>query len=276
MSSAKTYLISYNAASAALWAVLLVRVATLAATQGFAAVSSVNDYARIIQSFATLEIVHALTGLFPPFPLSHSTPLSSPLHQQLTSLLDQALTPISSLFLPERGLELFFTPTGIVPAKLDTTVMQVASRLLLVWGISWPFPELNTNPAYTSMLLAWSTTEVIRYGYFALRLLGIEPALLAWLRYSGFLVLYPMGITSEVAMVISAARGPAWTDHQWYSWCLAAILVAYIPGEPPTPYYSPYLPCTPFFFSKPVLTDTSFSKGRTRYTRTCSASARRH
>jgi len=100
-----------------------------------------------------------------------------------------------------------------------------------MWGISFPFPALNVSPFYSSMLVAWSTTEVIRYTYFALKQFDALPAWLHWLRYSAFLVLYPIGISSEVYMIILALRGPAATVHEYYPLALVAILLTYIPGE---------------------------------------------
>lgn len=62
--------------------------------------------------------------------------------------------------------------------------MQVASRILLVWAIADQFPfTVAESPAYSTMLLAWSTTEVIRYTYFVFVLTGRVPAVLQWLRY---------------------------------------------------------------------------------------------
>jgi len=66
-----------------------------------------------------------------------------------------------------------------------TTVMQVASRLLLVWGVVNNFPnETALSPVYSSMLIAWSVTEVIRYSFFAMNLWtgGAVPSMLQWLR----------------------------------------------------------------------------------------------
>ncbi len=112
--------------------------------------------------------------------------------------------------------------------------MQVASRYLLVWPVVYPFPHLAAAPAYTSMLLAWSLTEVIRYAYFALALTlpaGRQPP--AWftvLRYSTFTVLYPVGISSECLMIWSA-RAPAAALHPLLPWALYAVLAIYIPGS---------------------------------------------
>lgn len=58
-----------------------------------------------------------------------------------------------------------------------TTLMQVASRILLVWGVVDRHPD-DTSPSifYSTMLVAWSVTEVIRYGYFVMSLKGSGPA----------------------------------------------------------------------------------------------------
>lgn len=112
--------------------------------------------------------------------------------------------------------------------------MQVASRLLLVWGIAHSFPGSTAAaaPAYASMLLAWSLTEVIRYGYFVVNLTRAAgvPRWLILLRYNTFLVLYPLGISSECWLVYSAI-GPARGLGLGLEWVLGAILLIYVPGE---------------------------------------------
>ena len=122
---------------------------------------------------------------------------------------------------------------GIVRAPLLTTLMQVASRFLLVWGIASPhaFPSTTRNsPAYSTMLLAWSFTEVVRYSYFVFNLSGVGvPKLWTWLRYNTFLVLYPMGVASECWLVWKASA-PAGEKNETLKYGLWAILGVYVPG----------------------------------------------
>ncbi|KAK8933034.1 hypothetical protein H634G_07275 [Metarhizium anisopliae BRIP 53293] len=127
-------------------------------------------------------------------------------------------------------MEILHSLLGVVRAPVSTTVMQVFSRLLLVWPVvnTWPF--LALSPFYTSMLVAWSVTEVVRYSYFALSLAGALPSFLTWLRYSMFYILYPMGITSE-CMLVYAATGPAAERSSFAPWALYAILAIYVPGS---------------------------------------------
>ncbi|TKA74500.1 hypothetical protein B0A49_06571 [Cryomyces minteri] len=121
---------------------------------------------------------------------------------------------------------------GIVRAPLLTTLMQVSSRLLLVWGIVAQFPyTTTTSPFYSSMLLAWSITEVIRYSYFAFHLsVGRVPQVLAWLRYNTFFVLYPLGIASECALVWKSIE-PAERVGLGWAYALRGVLFIYVPGE---------------------------------------------
>jgi very-long-chain (3R)-3-hydroxyacyl-CoA dehydratase len=66
------------------------------------------------------------------------------------------------------------------------------------------------------MLTAWSMTEVIRYSYLALKLSGWDPYPFLWVRYSSYLILYPVGILSEMGMMWLALvpagklRGPVY------------------------------------------------------------------
>ncbi|KAK3302261.1 tyrosine phosphatase-like protein [Chaetomium strumarium] len=179
----KAYLILYNAASAIAWATILGRVVAVLGYKGapFFVPLVVDNFTRITQTCAIMEILHALTG--------------------------------------------------VVPAPVFTTSMQVASRLFLMWAVCWPFPQLNTSAWYSSMLCAWSLTEVMRYSYFALKQVEAVPGWLHWLRYSAFLILYPVGISSEVAMALRAIVGPASSLAPWYPYALAAVVLSYIPGS---------------------------------------------
>lgn len=108
--------------------------------------------------------------------------------------------------------------------------MQVSSRFLLVWCIVDVFPYLAQSPFYSSMLVAWSVTEIIRYSFFALSLSGFRPRALTWLRYNTFFVLYPVGIFSECTLIWLAV-GPAAELGEQHVWALYTILAIYVPGE---------------------------------------------
>lgn len=218
----KAYLILYNSASAIAWATILGRVVLVTWWKGAPFVPLVVDnFARVTQTFAVMEILHALTGAF-PFPIPGS---------QSPYALPSLCISMGGDRVNADGSCVFGGCAGVVPAPVFTTAMQVASRLFLMWAICWPFPQLNTSVFYTSMLCAWSLTEVMRYTFFALKQVEAVPGWLNWLRYSAFLVLYPVGISSELAMSLQALLGPASSLAPWYPYAILAVMLTYIPGK---------------------------------------------
>lgn len=107
--------------------------------------------------------------------------------------------------------------------------MQVFSRYAIVWGVTGLFPGVAASPAYASMLLAWSATEVVRYTYFAMTLSGARPAPLHWLRYHAFFVLYPLGISSEAWLIWRAVEPARAAAHPLYGAALWAYVVFVYP-----------------------------------------------
>lgn len=114
-------------------------------------------------------------------------------------------------------LEVVHASLGLVRSSVITTIMQVFSRLQLVWLLFPSVPASRDSVALFTCVAAWSCAELLRFPFFAVQQLlqlvefmqkdptPLEvPVLLKWLRYSGFTVLYPIGITSEVFCMCSS------------------------------------------------------------------------
>ena len=166
-----------------------------------------------------------------------------------------------------------------------SAVIQVASRFWALWGIVGVAPKECSTGAVRllrvgsvslelnliTLLICWSVTEVLRYGFYACKVtiscvllylhiepvgtrgaevwahvqeLGTMPYPLLWLRYSTFVPLYPLGVASEMTMVylamphIKAARPLSVSmpnslnfGFDYYIVCWLAI-ACYIPGLP--------------------------------------------
>lgn len=132
-------------------------------------------------------------------------------------------------------MEVYNSAVGNVKSPLFTTIMQVASRLLIVLGIfkALPYSPGNYHWAYITLCIAWSTTEIVRYYYYAAKLLTQDntPQALTWLRYSLFIVLYPMGISSEVFIIFKSLDEAQFVYGIGYKYFLVACLAAYVPGS---------------------------------------------
>jgi len=160
----------------------------------------------------------------------------------LPTLYDRIYLP---LFIAQTAalLEVFHSLLGLVRAPWFTTLVQVASRLFLLWGIIIVCPPSRHQYGFILMSLAWATSELPRYTFYAINLVGTVPGFLTYLRYSMFLILYPAGISGEVLCIISSLpylqtnpflriKMPnAYNFAFDYVWFLYFILALYVPGS---------------------------------------------
>jgi very-long-chain (3R)-3-hydroxyacyl-CoA dehydratase len=115
-----------------------------------------------------------------------------------------------------------------VRAPLIPTFIQTVAKNLVLWTIVRPFPVIALSPAYTILLTMWSIGEVIRYGYFTLMLSGFTHHFIIWLRYSAFILIYPIGISAEMWLVYKAIGE---SDSAWLTAIMYGELGLYFPGE---------------------------------------------
>ena len=116
---------------------------------------------------------------------------------------------------------------GLVPSQVLSNVIQVGSRTFVVW-FACAYALVGGNWIYPMMAVAWSISDAIRYLYYILNLVGIKSKMVTWLRYSLFLVLYPVGTAGEF-MLINLAR--SLNEFQKYNYPLLAILALYPIGK---------------------------------------------
>nr|AXF92439.1 (3R)-3-hydroxyacyl-CoA dehydratase [Aurantiochytrium sp. PKUSW7] len=118
------------------------------------------------------------------------------------------------------ALEVLHSIIRLVKSPVMTVLMQVSSRLLVLWLYTWPASACHSHWSLLLMVGSWASVEVPRYLFYALNLLPAfqgskMPYPLFWLRYSLFMVLYPTGITGEllqmyVALTTYYTFGSAW------------------------------------------------------------------
>ncbi|KAK4707748.1 hypothetical protein R3W88_028673 [Solanum pinnatisectum] len=139
--------------------------------------------------------------------------------------------------------EILHSLAGFVRSPISATLPQISSRLYVTWGILWSFPKVRSHILVSSLVISWSITEIIRYSFFGIReAFGSAPSWLLWLRYSTFLLLYPIGITSEVSLIYNALpymkesgkysiRMPnKWNFSFDYYYAAFVCLAIYLPG----------------------------------------------
>lgn len=127
-----------------------------------------------------------------------------------------------------------------VPSSPVTTFIQIFSRLMLVWGILVPIPEARSSLGVPLLLVAWSIAECTRYFYYGFHLYDVVPYFSTWLRYTLFIVLYPMGVTGELlttyASLSTISKKKLWSIELpnflnisfYYDYALILFMLSYI------------------------------------------------
>jgi len=141
-------------------------------------------------------------------------------------------------------LEILNASCGFVKSNPILTTFQVFSRVMVVCGVVMATPDAKESPGLPLALLAWSITEIIRYGYYALNIVNMVPYILIWLRYTTFIALYPIGVTGEL-LCFYWAQNYAKNNSVWsvnmpnkynatfsYFYLLWIVMVSYIPIFP--------------------------------------------
>ncbi|TKY67317.1 Very-long-chain (3R)-3-hydroxyacyl-CoA dehydratase 2 [Spatholobus suberectus] len=91
-------------------------------------------------------------------------------------------------------LEVIHGAIGIVPSGVLLPLLQWGGRTHFVLAIVRKLDELQELPSVFITFLAWSMGEVIRYSHYAFGCLGNCPSWMTYLRYTAFIVLYPLGV----------------------------------------------------------------------------------
>ncbi|EUB60721.1 Very-long-chain (3R)-3-hydroxyacyl-CoA dehydratase hpo-8 [Echinococcus granulosus] len=142
-------------------------------------------------------------------------------------------------------LEVFHACLRFVRSAPMTTAIQISSRLLILWGVLYMYPEVSVHVNFKKMMfVSWCLADFTRYLYYFLSTFTAVPRLLTILRYSLFLVLYPTGITGEIALMwysLSYAAPKPWINFPLpnilnfgfgtYELYLIFLLL-YVPGSP--------------------------------------------
>jgi len=142
-------------------------------------------------------------------------------------------------------LEVVHAILGLVRSNPMVVATQIASRLMVVWLPIHFIPDSQTSPGITLMLFAWCLTEIVRYSFYAFNLVNINVGIITWLRYTLFIVLYPMGVSGELWCYISSLpylatskflrmELPNALNFTFSPYVITImILLFYIPGFPP-------------------------------------------
>ena len=119
--------------------------------------------------------------------------------QQQQTTFWKVVSPYVLLAVGLSWMESMHAMLGLVKGTPASSAIQSFGRshALLI-----PYAFTLAQENYISLLLlyiVWGLSEIIRYPWYTLTSLNMCPYYLTWLRYSAFIVLYPIGIISELS-----------------------------------------------------------------------------
>ncbi|KAJ3668982.1 hypothetical protein LUZ60_010932 [Juncus effusus] len=91
-------------------------------------------------------------------------------------------------------LETIHAAIGLVPSGLFLTFLQWGGRTHFLLAIVRNITEVQSLPSVFITFAAWIISEVIRYSHYAFSSVKLCPYWLTYLRYTAFIVLYPIGV----------------------------------------------------------------------------------
>lgn len=191
-----------------------------------------NLYLKVYNGVSILLWLFVLYGvLFGEYGWFSENPRSLYIAKSTTEVYPHQFLNLTQWF--NAIFEVVHSLVGLVPTPLPTLLLQLTARLLITQGISYKLPQSAGNYSWGYALLSfvWSVSDLIKYAFYFAKLFSRKgqsvPAGLTWLRYSAFIVLYPLGLVGELHTVylsLEAAQGSG------YYWFLIFALVNYIPG----------------------------------------------
>ena len=106
-------------------------------------------------------------------------------------------------------LEILHAAMKWVKSPVASTAAQVFSRVLVVILINVFYYNgslVTSSVAMKGVIIvsiAWGITELVRYSFYLLSLFDKQPSWLLWMRYTFFIVLYPLGVTGEWLIIVT-------------------------------------------------------------------------
>lgn len=115
------------------------------------------------------------------------------------------------LFCTVAGLaEIVHSSKKWVKSSLFATSLQSIARVVVTLFMLWL--PLNQNikigplTGLQIVLLAWGMTELVRYAFYATSLAKVNNSILEYMRYTLFIVLYPLGVFGEWVVFFSIMK----------------------------------------------------------------------
>jgi len=98
-------------------------------------------------------------------------------------------------------LEIIHPLIGFTKGDWSSPLIQFIARNLILFVVINYNQQIKPSPYISYLLLVWSFVELFRYPYYGIRLLNKQNRVITWLRYTFWIILYPLGAFIEGLIV---------------------------------------------------------------------------
>uniref|UniRef100_A0A915JEK0 Very-long-chain (3R)-3-hydroxyacyl-CoA dehydratase n=1 Tax=Romanomermis culicivorax TaxID=13658 RepID=A0A915JEK0_ROMCU len=112
-------------------------------------------------------------------------------------------------------LEIGHSLLGYVKSSPLTTSVQTFGRAFVFFAVLCGEDRMHDKPFIFYLFLAWSLVEIIRYSHYFLSILNKQIGFITYLRYTVWIILYPVGFICEGIIILRSM--PFYEQTQKYS-----------------------------------------------------------
>lgn len=96
------------------------------------------------------------------------------------------------------SLEILHPMLGLVRGSFLFPFIQIGFKSLVYFAFAL---NVQTYVSVRVLLIIWTLAELIRYPFYALSVVNVQFYWIIWLRYSAWIILYPIGILTEAVVI---------------------------------------------------------------------------
>jgi len=94
-------------------------------------------------------------------------------------------------------LEILHPLMGYTSGSPIMPSIQLSGRVFLIFFMIDSEPKIQANVWVLYLFFVYTLVEMIRYPYYMLHVFGVNIGFLTWVRYTAWVLLYPLGFISE-------------------------------------------------------------------------------
>lgn len=108
--------------------------------------------------------------------------------------------PMMKIVMVLQFLEIIHSAVGLTRGSPFAPVVQVGFKSFIFYVLMMTEPRVQNNKSAGALLFVWCLADSLRYPFYLMQLTNKSVYLLTWIRYSAWIILYPVGITLEAVV----------------------------------------------------------------------------